>query len=417
MQVTHSNTVQLLLFAHFFVKVLLMMACLTLLLITIILTVTSEATPLYCSDVQSPAASGSDNTADLSQVTTLQYCIIDNCTIMRTDTGQQLDIVYTTETLLIVTPIDDHTSMVVVKIADDNLPCLNYHNHTTSDSQIGRLIGLLTLISLIIMVSGYILLVHLLFKELRTLFGKLIIFYSLSIVSMYADVFALLLMHHWINVKSEIICYTAMMIFIITYTSIELFSTNMLTHVAYIMYRCYNLKAEISKRRSQFLFRCYLAYALITLVLLFFVTIAYDWRTGNGRYTILPNGHCHFIDTHSYQTLFISDTIITINKLIQITMLLAYLINLYRFHVNVGAGSINVEYNRELLKIAIAMGATISFSFFVYGVLIFDSESAVIIGFSGSILLLIEQVLIMSIFLCTKKMSTLCKAYFSRYCH
>ena len=84
----------------------------------------SGATPLYCSDVQSPA-SGSGHSTDLSQVTTLQYCIIDNCTIMRTDTGQQLDIVYTTESLLIVTPKDGHTSMVITK-ADDELPCLEY---------------------------------------------------------------------------------------------------------------------------------------------------------------------------------------------------------------------------------------------------------------------------------------------------
>ena len=38
--------------------------------------------------------SGSSHNTDLSQVTTLQYCIIDNCTIMSIDTGQQLDIVY-----------------------------------------------------------------------------------------------------------------------------------------------------------------------------------------------------------------------------------------------------------------------------------------------------------------------------------
>ena len=75
-----------------------MMAYLGLLLIAIII-VASEAILLYYSDVQSPAASGNENT-DLSQVTTLQYCIIDNCTIMRIDTGQQLDIIYTTEVSL-----------------------------------------------------------------------------------------------------------------------------------------------------------------------------------------------------------------------------------------------------------------------------------------------------------------------------
>ena len=76
-----------------------MIACSTLLLITILSVASGQATTLYCSDVQSPASDS--HSTDLSQVTTLQYCIIDNCTIMRIDTGQQLDIVYTTESLLI----------------------------------------------------------------------------------------------------------------------------------------------------------------------------------------------------------------------------------------------------------------------------------------------------------------------------
>ena len=69
-----------------------MMVYLSSLLLIIIIIVASGTTPLYCSDAQSPA-SGSGN-IDLSQATTLKYCIIDNCTIMRIDTGQQLDIVY-----------------------------------------------------------------------------------------------------------------------------------------------------------------------------------------------------------------------------------------------------------------------------------------------------------------------------------
>ena len=96
------------------------------LLFIAVLTVASGATPLCHSNVQSPANGDSCNT-DLSQVTTLKYCIIDNGTIMRIDTGQQLDIVYTTESLLIVTPKDGHTSRVITKI-DDELPCLGYHN-------------------------------------------------------------------------------------------------------------------------------------------------------------------------------------------------------------------------------------------------------------------------------------------------
>ena len=73
-------------------------------------------------------------------------------------------------------------------------------------------------------------------------------------------------------------------------------TTNILYHSAYIMYRCYHMKSAMSKKRSEYLFRCYTAYAGFTLILLFFVTIAYDWRTGMDKYTILANGHCSFVD-------------------------------------------------------------------------------------------------------------------------
>ena len=52
-------------------------------------------TSLHCSDQQLPA-SGDD---DLQQVTTLQYCLVDNCT-KGIDTGEELDIVYTTNSLI-----------------------------------------------------------------------------------------------------------------------------------------------------------------------------------------------------------------------------------------------------------------------------------------------------------------------------
>ena len=142
------------------------MVCFTLLLITILIA-TSGTTPLYCSDVQS-SASGSHH-GDLSQVISLHYCIIDNCTIMRIDTGQQLDIVYTTESLLVVTPVDGHTSMEIAKI-DDEMSCLEYHN-TNGGSQVAMFLLWLILASLSFIVSGYIVIVHLLFKELRTIFG------------------------------------------------------------------------------------------------------------------------------------------------------------------------------------------------------------------------------------------------------
>ena len=385
------------------------MVCAIVLLITTILTVASGATPLYCSD--SPAASGSHDT-DLSQVTTLQYCIIpDNCTIMRIDTGQQLDIVYTTESLLVVTPIDGNTSMVIAKM-DDEMACLEYQS-TTDDSRLGQFLLLLTLGLLMFLASSCILTLHLLFKELRTLFGKLLIFYSLGIMSMSSSVLTLLVTHHLIIVNSQTVCHTTMIIFIIGSASYEVFATSILTHLAYTMYRCYKLKSELSDKRSQFLFRCYLGYAFFTLVLLFFIVISYDWRTGNGRYTLLPSGHCAFVDEYSYTTLVLGDIPTTFNKVIQISMFIAYIVYYRKF--NKSFDGIQTPYSRKLFKLAIAMGATIGFSQFIFIFLVLDSEivDAIVVS-SGAIILMIQLCVIAMIFLTSKQTSGLCKKLFSR---
>ena len=394
------------------VQTLVVMAYLTLFLITI-LAVTSGATPLHCSDVRSPAASGSHDTDPSQLVTTLEYCIIDNCTIMRIDTGQQLDIVYTTDSLLIVTPIDDHTSMVIAK-TDDETFCLK-HQSTSSikDILIAVLFPSLTLLMMIM--SAYILIVHLLFKELRTLFGKLLIFYSLSILSMCGSSVALSVMHRHVMVNSQTICHTAMIVFTIANTWVEVSATNMLIHLAYIMYRCYHMKSQISNKVSKFLYRCYNAHAFITLILLFFLTIAYDLRTGNGRYTLLPNGHCHFIDRSmtSYMTIYLSDIFAFINKFAQITMFVAYLVYFYKLKMIMNDLQA-CDYNRELFRIAIAMGATVGLSRFLWLPIMFDSQYSYIFGVSGVISLFIQLAVITTSFLCTKKMSNLCRAYFSR---
>ena len=374
-----------------------------------VLTVANGATPLYCSDVQLPA-SGSGHDTDLSQVTTLQYCIIDNCTILRIDTGQQLDIVYTTESLLIVTPKDGHTSMVVTKI-DNELPCLGYHN--ASDSNLN--IILVVIVPLALMLSFGTLIIHLLFKDLRTsLFGQLLMFYNLAIVITGCGTAFLQLTHYWITVNSQTICHTATIMTTFGVSGAEVFATNILTHSAYIMYRCYHLRSGISKKRSNYLFRRYTGYAAFTLVLLFFVTIAYDWRTGNGKYTILASGHCIILDHPSYNTLAISGFVTAINKILQMMMFSTYLVYLYKFNKNVHAAGVTLQHSRKLLRVATAMGSAIGLSSFLYILLVIIPECSNFILIISSSLFLIQQVVIFASLLFTKKMSTLCKAYFSR---
>ena len=59
------------------------------------------------------------------QVIPLHYCIIDNCTIMRVDTGETLDIIYTIDSLMVVTSTDGQASTFVTK-NNTALACLTH---------------------------------------------------------------------------------------------------------------------------------------------------------------------------------------------------------------------------------------------------------------------------------------------------
>lgn len=166
---------------------------------------TSEATLLHCS---SSGGTGSGDIDDLEQVTTLQYCVVDNCTIMRIDTGQKLDIVYTTESIIVINATDGQTSSAIAK--DDNqLPCF-VNNPTT------RIIGPMIITTLTTVVSGYILIVHLLFKELHNLMGKLTISYNIMVVSQCLIISIWLLLHYIVAINSQTTCHIIAILFIIT---------------------------------------------------------------------------------------------------------------------------------------------------------------------------------------------------------
>ena len=94
----------------------------------LILTVYSEAEAQKCSFQPSGVGSG---VPDLQQVSTLPYCFIDECTIMRTDTGQELDIVYTSDSIVVVTASGNQISMAIAVKKGEHLSCLTANNFTT----------------------------------------------------------------------------------------------------------------------------------------------------------------------------------------------------------------------------------------------------------------------------------------------
>ena len=372
------------------------MDCLKILFIAIL--AVGKAGILQCSDQQSTgSASGM---ADLQQVTTLQYCLIDNCTIMRIDTGEKFDVTYTTDNLLVVTPTDASTSMVIAKL-DSGPPCNNEYDNLPHS---------VALLMLIVSVCGYIVGVHLLFKELRNLFGKLLMLYATFMILFCLNTIISLLLHYRVAVNSLATCLTLTAFALTTIVPVDGFATCILAYFAYVMYRSYKLYRGMSSELSTYLLKCYLAYTFGTMTLVLITVAVFYMITGNYRYTLLPDGHCSL-----NRTSYIFDIHSTITRLAQIVLFGAYLF--YYCKVNQhfrDAGVSHNEQNKKLSLIAIAMGATIDVSRFVWLAGIGDTAFARNLRTTSAALTFIQLCVIMLTFTCTEKMSRLWKERFSR---
>ena len=381
------------------------MACFILLFI-VILTTVSKVTLLHCFDQQLPASG--DDIPDILQAAALQYCLVDNCTIMKIDTGEKLDIAYTTDSLIITTPTDGYTSVMIAKL-EKELPCFTLS--TTSDhGNNGQFIGSLVLATLISIVSGYNIVVHLVFKELRNTFGKLVILLSFSVVIECAVIVVMLIVHHVIVVSSWVICQVTTTAYMSTDISVEGFSTCVLTHLAYVLYRSYNRASEVSTGRSKHLLRRYITYVVSQMTFFLAIIISYDLLSGTGRYTLQSDGHCIFFDENSYATFFIWIINTIINKFAQISMLAIYLFYFYKIKK-----SISRRHKHKLSIVAITMGATIGLSQFIWITnSISGSDYSAITSITGAVFLLLQQCVITINFMCTDKMSRLCKELFQK---
>ena len=269
----------------------------TILFFLLIITVTQTISlDHHCnSDVYSSAS----GMADLQRPTTLQYCLIDNCTIIRIDTGEQLDIVYTTQSNLVVTPTDGQSSMLISK-NDPKLFCPTL-NTTEDDSTILQVVGLI-IVTLIALVSGCIAVVHMMFKELRNTFGKLMMFSNIALFCQCFNVIALPITHYNITVHTMMPCYLFNFVFMQSVVVGETFATTFLAYLAYIMYYSYRGR-EVTKDINKKLYKYALMYVLGLLLLFAIFVVGYDFGTGTYQHTLLPNGHCSYIVQSEYNTI------------------------------------------------------------------------------------------------------------------
>ena len=360
------------------------------------LSLTVSKTAAQDCTTQQPGGSG---IPDLQQVKTIPYCIIDDCTIKNSITGQQLDIAYTIDSLLIVIPNGNQTSMTIAK-TEEQIPCITEAERTF------QFLAPTVIIAAIVIVSGYIIFVHLVLEERWTSFGILLMLYNGAIIFRTLSAFVLLLSHTYVTVESQIICYAIQFAFMQGGMVSETFAICALAHIAAIMYYSDKLRSDIPVKK---LFRYYITYASSTIALFSFFIINYDLSTGRYRDVILTSEmHCTPL-LSKYDTVNISWTNIAINKMFQVALFATFLVYFYKHKKSATeVAAARKKINDMLVKIAIVMGATIGLYQLMWLItIIFGLQY--ILGVVGILFLFIQQCIIMVIMTFTKMKQCCCK--------
>ena len=363
-------------------------------LFLVLILTTTQTTPLHhhCNSEVYSSASG------LQELTTLQYCLIDNCTIIRNDTGQQLDIVYTTQSHLVVIPTDGQTSTMLISKNDPELFCSS--SNTTDDAAIQIIRALILLLSTLL--SGYIAVLHLLFKELRTIFGKLMIIYNIAIAFRALDTFILLMTHYSFAVHSVTPCYLIYFVFMQLLMVSEGSATCITAYLAYIMRQSYKYR-EVTTKQNKKLYINYTKYICGSLLLCDILIISYDFGTATFQNIILPNGYCNYFGHMEYATERIAQAYTILNKIIQITLLVQYFVYYYKLKkllkmVRTLVVNVDHQQNQLFFKVAITLAATIGISQFFFAYIRLFTNFTNILALVGGVLLLIQQFVIIILF-------------------
>ena len=194
----------------------------------------------------------------------------------------------------------------------------------------------------------------------------------------------------------------------------EGFATCIIAYLAYIMHHSYKGR-ELTEKLNKKLYKYSMVYVLGLLFLFNIFIVSYDFGTGAYKHVILPDGHCSFINPTEYDTIEIAHAHNTLNKAIQITLIVVYFVYHYKLNkmlkmVHSMIVNTDQQQNRMFLKIAITMGVTIGISEFIFIFNRFVSIS--IVGIIGALALLIQQCAIVVLIMCSRNVPQLCKERF-----
>ena len=386
-------------------------ACVTVFLLVIVATSKATLISSHSCNLNTPSLSASGDDVDmtnLSQVnTSLQYCMLDNCTIMRIDTGEELKITHTTESLLVAAPKDGHISEIVLTF-ENKVQCFSV------PAQRGVfLVGLLALFNVALgSISAYIVAAHLLFPELQSVFGILLMSYNAAVFILQVVALLSYTIQYAVAVGSQLVCQAMINVVMLLSMASESYCTCILFHVTYSMYRSFKAKPEMPKNLLSF-YNCF----VFGLVVVFAVIIiGYDLYSRNGKQTILPSGHCLFIHDYSYQTQRIKDFPNSGNKIAQFSLFVIFLFYYYKQRSTIAPSKDNTSSTRiskQLFKIAVAMGTVVGIARIIWvATAILAPNYAYITSAIGLLAYLFQQCVVMFSFMCTQKMSRLCRECF-----
>ena len=349
---------------------------------------------LDCSCALTPVTSEDGSGVDVpEEMATLQYCIIDNLTILRLDTGEQLDIIYTKDSILVVTTNDSQTTTAVPRLYNEPVCSMNSF---PSDLVVSSSFYIATSVwtALLLSITGYNIIKCLLYKELHNPMGKLLMTYSIFLAVRSVSFFMILMLIHKFSVNSNTVCLTIKLLLIATNIGYEATATCILVHCTYHFRQSYKMIPK-NPREDKRLLRRYFGYIIGTMAISMFMILTYilGISVNNGKF----NGFCTRQDPiyHTLQTIMYA--ISTSNGLIQIAAFILYLYYWYKMwksqHIT------DYRINKKIFLISVGMGATISTANFIYfvnwiGAWANGTSLSALVEIIGTLMLMLQQFII-----------------------
>ena len=355
-----------------------------------------------------PVTSESGSGADaVEEVVTLQYCIINNSTILRIDTGEYLDIIYKRDSVLVVTPNDLQTTMTVSRL--NNEPVCSMDNSPSNVILSTFLYVFMSVwLAILLSVTGYNIAIHLLFKELCNSLGKLLMLYSFFLAGQSISFFILTTVMYKFLISLHYICYIFKMVLIATDIGYDATATCILAHCAYHLWQSYKM-IPANPSMDKVLSRRYFGYIFGTVVTSMCAILAYDFKINKQNFDM----SCDQDDPTFYALVKIMFAVSSINRLIQIAFFIIYLYCSYQLKISQDVTG--YQMNPKLFRIAIAMGVTITFAKLIFMLNRVIAETtdinfSALVDTIGSLILLIQHCIIVGLLRWVKNVyRALCK--------